>query len=130
MELKKSLTIFSVSSFVSFITLGYLGFAFVDKKCPPGVPYKLFILIIPLLYGIGGIINYQVVEKMGMRYSFIVGAIFGLLLSLVGRFKLHLPTLIFNYTKKTEYMVHMYAAFLYAIIFQLIITPLTTYIVN
>jgi hypothetical protein len=130
MELKKVLTIFIISSFVSLITLGYLGFAYIGKKCPTEVPYKLFLLFIPLLYGIFGIINYEVVEKIGMGYSFIIGAIFGLLLSLVGRFKLHLPTLIFNYTKKTEYMVHIYAAFLYAIIFQLIITPLTTYIVN
>jgi hypothetical protein len=130
MKIKKGLTVFIISSFVSLITLGYLGFAYIGKKCPLNVPYDLFLFFIPLLYGIGGLINYKVIENVGLRYSFVVGGLFGLLLSLVGRFKLHLPTLIFNFTKKTEYMVHIYAVILYAIIFQLIITPLTIYIVN
>ena len=50
--------------------------------------------------------------------------IFGILLSIIGRFGLDLPIKLFNFTKKTSYKVHIYAIILYAIIFRFIITPL------
>lgn len=127
-NIKKYLNIFIISGFVSFITIRYVGTAAIKKQCPTEFPFELFLLFIPLLYGIVGIINYNVTQYLGIKYSFIVGGLFGLFLSLVGRFGLNLPKLIFNFTKKTEWKVHIYAMVLYACIFQFIITPLTIYI--
>jgi hypothetical protein len=125
----KIVSIFIVSSFVSIITLAYVGQAYKKSNYPSDVPYGLFIFAIPLLYGIFGIINYGVIQQYGIAYSFVVGALFGLMLSLVGRFVLNLPTRIFNFTKATEYKVHPFAMLLYAGIFQFILTPLTQYVV-
>ena len=55
--------------------------------------------------------------------------IFGLLLSIIGRFSLNLPIKLFNFTKNTAYQVHIYAIILYAIIFRGIITPLINYFI-
>jgi len=128
LDIKKSVNIFIISSFVSLITIGYIGQAFVSQGCPFNVPYELFPIFIPMLYGIFGLVNYYVTENFGSKYSFLVGMIFGLLLSFIGRFGLNLPQLIFGFTKKTEYKVHIYAMVLYAIIFHFLITPLTLYI--
>jgi hypothetical protein len=122
---KKNASIFLISGLISVITLFYLGAAFRKHGSPASVPYHLFIIMIPLLYGLFGLINYYVVQKYGQFFSLLVGAVFGLLLSLIGRFILNLPILIFGFTKKTEYKVHIYATLLYAGIFQLIISPIT-----
>ena len=125
LNLKKYLNIFIISGFVSLITIGYIGRAFINKKCPTTIPYSVF-LIIPLLYGIFGVLNYY----LELKYSIVIGMIFGLSLSLIGRFNLNMPQLIFDFTKETEYKVHIIAIILYACIFRLIITPLTRYIVD
>jgi hypothetical protein len=127
---KDLINVFVMSSAVSIITLIYIGFAY-NKKCSlPNIHYELFPIFIPLLYGIFGIINFFVIQQVGSMYSFTVGAMLGLMLSIIGRFVLNLPVLIFNFTKHNEYKVHVYAMVLYASIFQLIVTPLTNYLVD
>ena len=122
----KNTRVFIISSIVSLITLGYLGVAYMRKGYPSTVPYKLFILVIPVAYGLFGIINKYVIKRFGIEYSLVVGALFGLILSSIGRFVLNLPQLLFNFTKETEYQVHLGAILLYACILRYIITPLTT----
>lgn len=119
------LKVIILSSLVSLITIGYVSNGYYKNNKPSKVPYNDIIIIIPILYGIMGIINYIVTSKLGINWSFIVGAIFGLLLSLVGRFVLDLPRLIFNFKKDNEYLVHIYAIMLYGCIFRFIITPIT-----
>jgi hypothetical protein len=125
MNTKKILNIFIVSSFVAMVTMIYIGNAFKNSGRPSHVPYELFPIFIPVLYGIFGLVNNYVGEK----YSFLVGASMGLLLSLIGRFILNLPIKIFKFTKDTASMVHLYAMLLYGLIFQFIVTPLVNYIV-
>ena len=127
---KNKINIFIISGFFSIITLSYIGVAYSKNACKSTIPYELIIVFMPLLYGIFGLVNYYVIMNYGLQYSFIVGMIFGLFLSIVGRFKLNLPILIFNFTKKSEYKVHIYATLLYACIFQLIISPITTYLIK
>ena len=122
----KNCRVFIISSIVSLITLGYLGLAYIKKGYPSNVPYKLFILVIPVVYGLFGIINKYVIGRFGIEYSLVCGALFGLILSYIGRFVLHLPQLLFDFTEETEYQVHLVAIVLYAGIFRYIITPLTT----
>ena len=128
MNLKTNLNVFFISSFISIITLGYIGIAYNKKNRPSTIPYELFPIFIPLLYGIFGVINYHIISNYGNNYSIIVGMIFGILLSTIGRFVLDLPTNLFNFTKNTSYKVHIYAMIMYAVIFRLLVTPLTSYI--
>jgi hypothetical protein len=127
--LKKSLIIFTASAFVSIITLLYVGMAFNKSNRPSNVPYELFPIIIPILYGIFGLINHFITDKYGDHLSLFVGAAFGLLLSFMGRFALDLPRKIFGFTQKNACLVHFYAVILYALIFRFLITPLTNYII-
>tara|TARA_B110000967_G_scaffold194991_1_gene224046 strand:+ start:230 stop:619 length:390 start_codon:yes stop_codon:yes gene_type:complete len=125
MKLKKLITIFLISSFISIITLGYIRIAYNNKNRPSTIPYELFPIFIPLLYGIFGLINYYIISNYGNNYSIIVGMVFGILLSIIGRFGLDLPIKLFNFTKNKSYKVHIYAIIIYAIIFRFIITPVT-----
>ena len=129
MTLKNSVNIFIISGFVSLITIGYVGFAHVKNQCPLDVPYELFPIVIPLLYGIFGLLNYYITTNYGNNYSVIVGIVFGLLLSSIGRFGMDLPVKLFDFTKETAYKVHIYAIILYALIFRVILTPLVNYII-
>jgi len=129
MNLKTILNVFLISSFISIITLGYTGIAYNNITRPSTIPYELFPIFIPLLYGIFGVINYYIISNYGNNYSIIVGMVFGILLSIVGRFGLDLPVKLFNFTKNTSYKVHIYAIIIYAIIFRLFVTSLTNYII-
>ena len=131
MELsKKNLNIFLNSSFFSVITIAYLGYAFYNKGRPQDVSFELFVIFIPLVYGIVGVINNYITEMYGDNYSLLVGGLLGILLSTIGRFVLNLPTKIFDFNKSTEYQVHLYAMILYALIFRFIITPVNNYLIK
>jgi hypothetical protein len=129
MNLKKNLSVFFISSFISIITLGYVGIAYKNNNRPSTIPYELFPIFIPLLYGIFGLINYYIITNYGNNYSIIVGMALGILLSIIGRFGLDLPIKLFNFTKNTSYQVHIYATIMYAMIFRLLVTPLINYII-
>ena len=127
---KEYLNSFFISGFMSIISFVYVGIAYRKHNRPSGIPYELFPIIIPLLYGIFGVINYYVINKYGIHYSFIVGMFLGLLLSVIGRYQFNLPILLFNYTKKTEWEVHLIAPLIYGAIFQFINTPLVQHIIK
>lgn len=129
MNNKNNLNVFIISSFVSLITLFYVGLYYTNKQSPIDISFHLFPIIIPILYGIFGLINKYVISKYGINYSILVGSVFGILLSSLGRFILNLPTKIFNFTNKNSYKVHIYAIIMYSFIFRFIITPLTNYLV-
>lgn len=129
MNLKKNINIFLISSFISIITLGYTGIAYKNNNHPSTIPYELFPIFIPLLYGIFGLINYYIITNYGNNYSTIVGMVFGILLSIIGRFGLNLPIKLFNFTKNTSYKVHVYAIIMYSVIFRWVITPSVNYII-
>ena len=119
-------SIFLRSSLASIITIGYIGFAYVNKQYPRNVPYGTFVVFLPILYGIFGLVNHFVIRNIGIEYSLVVGGLFGLMLSIVGRFIFNLPSILFNFTTDTEYMVHIYAIILYALILRYVITPITS----
>lgn len=122
--IKNITNIFFISSFMSIITLTYIGIAFRRSGRPSSIPYELFPIFIPILYGLFGLLNYYIITKYGNNYSILVGAIFGLFLSIIGRFVLNLPIKIFGYTKNTAYKVHIYAIIIYSLIFRFILSSL------
>jgi hypothetical protein len=128
--MSKNLTkVFLISSSLPMFlaTMVYLGNAYRNKNRPGEIPYEIIAIAVPLLYGIFGTINYYVISNYDRNYSLIVGAIFGLILSLFGRFVLDLPIKIFNFNKGNEYLVHVYAIVFYALLYRFLITPLAEY---
>lgn len=83
----------------------------------------MIVLLLPFAFGVFGVLNYNV-NKGGSYNSLLVGAIFGLLLSIVGRFYLDLPKKLFLLPNNKQYTVHLYAPVIYALIFYIIISPM------
>lgn len=128
----KHLIIFFLSSFFSIITFLYIGINYNKKKhtTAQDVPFFALPIIMPTLYGLMGILNYYAIKQFGNEASLLVGGAFGLALSLVGRKILKLPSKLLNFKKENEYQVHIIAPIVYALIFRLLITPMTNYIVK
>lgn len=126
----KNFKIFIISSSlpIFFITFSYIGYAIIKSKnykSTKNIHYELFPILIPLFFGIAGIINYHIIKKYNSNnMSLIVGAIFGLILSTIGRFYLKLPTKIFNFTNVNEWHSHIIAFLIYSCIFRFIMTPI------
>lgn len=115
---------FLASSLPAFaITMSYLAYGYAKQKRPNDVPYELFPLLVPIAFGIFGIINYNAI-KFGSYNSLLVGGVFGLLLSLIGRYYLDIPNKVFGLEGIKQRIVHMYSPILYALIFYIIISPM------
>lgn len=129
---KNILRAFIVSSSLPafFITALYLGYGVSNSKSRylPTTHYQWFMLIVPLLYGIFGSINYALI-KYNSNTSLVVGAALGIVLSVIGR-QLDLPQKLFGFTSRDEYLVHIYAAILYALIFFFIVNPLISFTIH
>jgi hypothetical protein len=104
---------------VFIITYTYLIYSYISNNKPKSIPITKILFMIPIIYGLAGIINYHYI-----KYSYIVGALFGLILSIFGRYIYNLPVLIFNLKKNNEYKVHIIAIILYSLIFQFILSPI------
>ena len=112
-----------------FITLGYLSYNYAKNQRPADIPIELFSLGIPLLFGIMSFINYNA-TKYGSYNSLLIGALFGIALSLVGRYYFDIPEKLFKMHKDKQKVVHMYAPVLYAAIFYFIISPMQDLLIN
>lgn len=124
-ELKNSLHAFIIgSSLVSvIISYTYIGLSNMQKKIIK--QYEFFPLGISLLFGFYNIVNYFIYQKLGNDNSAIIsGILMGLTLSSIGRFIFDLPIRLFDFSKKNEYTVHLYAMTLYSMIFYFIIQNL------
>jgi hypothetical protein len=133
MDLKREIHAFIIaSSIVSFfITALYIGYGMSqNKKQLQHIPHiEWSLLLMPIIYGIFGVLSYQRLRYFGLHGPMLMGGILGLILSLVGRFSLNLPKLLFGHDEN-EWLVHVYAVPLYALIFMYIVTPLQRYFVN
>jgi hypothetical protein len=105
------------------ITLSYLAYNYAKNQKPVDIPIEIFGLLVPLAFGIAGIINYNAI-KFGSYNSLLVGGIFGFALSLIGRFYYDIPSKLFGMQGDKQRIVHMYAPVMYALIFYIIISPL------
>lgn len=115
--------ILSSSLPVFAITMAYLSYNYAKNDQPKDIPIELFSVAIPLVFGIVGVINYNII-KIGSYNSILLGAIFGLALSLVGRYYYDIPAKLFKMHKDKQKVVHMYAPVLYAVIFYFILSPM------
>ena len=98
----------------------YIGLANASKDVIKR--YEFFPIMISLFMGIYNMVNYKLYEKYQSEIiPVLVGATFGVMLSIIGRFIFDLPIRLFSFTKENEWSVHIYAAITYAIIFYAII---------
>lgn len=129
--MKNTIISFFVSSFVSLLTIFYLGYYYrKSSSIKSGIDIEYFPIGISITYGLFGMINYRMIQMYGINISYVIGGIMGLLLSIIGRFIYKLPVKIFGFTNKNDYSVHFIAVVMYALIFRYIITPLTIYVLN
>ena len=127
---KQDIKAFTISSSIilTIFTLSYIGYAFNNSGRPSSVPFEMIAIGIPITFGIFGIINHYVVKKYGINYSLLVGLLLGLFFSIVGRFYLNLPKLIFGYNTDNEWQVHLYAIGIYSLLFRFVDTPFQFYL--
>ena len=124
-DYKKLLLAFVIGSSLPSVLISNLYIGLSNQRKDIVKRYEFFPLGIALLFGIYNIINYLLYKKLKNDSSaIIIGILFGLTLSLIGRFIFDLPTRLFNFTKSNEYIVHMYASILYSFVFFFIIQNL------
>lgn len=111
---------FITGALTSLLTIAYVGRAYYKAGSPPDVPFRTIALTLPILYGLA---NYILVVRLknSRAGAFAVGLVFGLLLSLFGRFMLDLPQKIFGFSPDREWVVHGSAMALYAVIFGVVL---------
>jgi hypothetical protein len=125
MEYKKLLLAFIIGSSLPSVIISnlYIGMANTNKDIIKR--YEFYPLGIALLFGVSNIINYMIYKYLNSDISAIIsGVLLALTLSFIGRFIFDLPTKLFHFTKKNEYMVHIYASVLYSSIFYFIVQNL------
>ena len=111
---------FIIGSNVSIFPIFYTGLYFY-KKNSVNISRSKFartMVILPFLYGclfvILDVILSRAITNLRTRL-FVMGAISGLIYSLIGRFLLHLPSKIY-YTNNPN-LVHLYAPIMYSLIY-------------
>ena len=120
------------SILITLITLLYVGYAFRKAGRPSDIPYELYAIFIPIMYGVFNVANVYLQKKYKFcpNISLAVGALFGLLLSFFGRFGYDLPKRIFEFSEQTESRVHIIAPVMYALIFRFIVQPVNEYVLD
>lgn len=109
--------LFLSSASFSVITLLYLGAAWRRSGAPSSVPIEQMAVLMPILYGLAGVANRQVIRAVGTpNAALLTGAVFGLALSLVGRFYYELPERIFDNMSGAK--ASLTAIVLYAAVFR------------
>jgi hypothetical protein len=131
-SLNKTMLSFIISSSLpSFIiTALYVGYGMsMNKESMSSIGAEWYMILIPLIYGIFGTLSYELgtLTNSWTNNTVIVailGGLMGLLLSLIGRYYLSLPTKIFGMDGSNANSVHWKAIVLYLFIFVLIVNPL------
>jgi len=122
---KKLLLAFIIGSSLPSVLVSNIYIGMANSKKDIVKRYEFFPLGVSLLFGLYNIINYLLYKRLkNDSSSIIMGIIYGLTLSIIGRFIFDLPTRLFHFTKQNEYMVHVYASILYSLIFYFIIQNL------
>lgn len=122
-KINRLVPLFVINSFASVITLGYLHMI---HTTPPLGDWVY--VTMPYLYGIAGLINIWAIEYTNnINASILIGGLFGVLLSIIGRFWLDIPVKLLGYNKNNAHNVHIFAFGLYALIFRFVIGYLNNF---
>jgi len=107
---------FILGSTVAFYPLVYLGRAYSKLSCKEMKDIDLFSIyyLLPIVYGL----TYVLLKKR-IKNLFVLGAVAGLIYSLIGRFLLNLPSRLFKMRNPNH--VHIYAMVMYSLIYGILI---------
>jgi len=125
---------------VSIVTTLYVGIAYSLQKRRGGasfslvtrnVPIEWITLVSSIVYGlVSVVIKKTIIDKNGKRdagasanWALLYGALTGLAFSLVGRFGMDLPSLLFGMNAQDAWRVHVGAPVLYALVFRFYVYP-------
>jgi len=104
---------------VPYITLNYVKRAYNAADEKPDVSLQTLNVGIQIAYGLANMVNIHFGNTFQSAIS--VGAVFGEILSLIGRYKYDLPVKIFKFSSSNAWKVHIIAPVLYAFIFGTLI---------
>lgn len=123
--MKKILLAFIIGSSLPAVLTSnlYIGGANASKNIIKR--YEFYPLILSALTGLANVVNYKIYEKyQNELIPVITGISFGIFVSSIGRFMFDYPVKMFSFTRENEWLVHVYAAILYASIFYMTIHTL------
>ena len=113
----------------ALITFAYTGLAFhrAGHGKATALHYEVMPYVVLTIIGAGSALNVwlRALVKNKLVATAIAGALTGLVMSLVGRFRFDLPRKIFGHTAENAWQVHVKAMLLYAVIFVMVVQPLT-----
>ena len=116
------------SYFVTIFPFSYLGLN--NLKTNTIKSYEYVPLFLPIYFGIINVISYFIKTNNEQQKMFIIGAISGLILSLIGWKIFNLPNKLFNIKLNQEYKVVFIAMILYSLIFGIIVHNLNKNIIK
>jgi len=114
----------TIGGLISFV---YIGYGFYNWRNGDGstsntaynLPFEWMMGIVLILLGLFNVIAQNLIHESTDHWygwNFIVGAMFGLMLSSIGRFGFDFPVLVFGFTRSDEWTVHLHAMLLYGIV--------------
>ncbi len=114
----------------------YMGRSYDRAGCPcdltffgnPDLKFWLYPIVVPVLFGlanVGVVLLQDSLDVDPWLIAAFVGAVFGFLLSLVGRFGFDFPRRVFGFeTERAQASVHWMAPVAYALIFAVVVQGL------
>jgi len=109
---------------IIFFPLVYLGVNAASKGVTHlrEIPYPHITALLPLVYGLLNVVGERFFTEVVpiadvVTRAIMVGAIGGLVLSLIGRFYLKIPAVLFEMPEEEQWMVHVVAILLYSVVF-------------
>ena len=107
----------------SFISIMYIGSGFAEWRQSGNWDvnefndFEMSIMAVLILIGLANVLAQNLVAVTGSYWmNVLVGILFGLMLSSMGRFGYGFPIKVFGFTESNEWTVHMYAALLYGLV--------------
>lgn len=105
------------------VSFGYIGAGFANWRkggsWNPNVDVNNFewmMASVLILLGLFNVVGQNLVKAYGYYWNFIIGALFGLTLSIIGRFGFDFPVKVFDFNRDNDWTVHLYAALLYGLV--------------
>ena len=122
---KKLLLAFVIGSSLPSVLVSNLYIGIANSRKDIVKRYEFFPLGVALLFGLYNILNYLLYKNIKSDVSaIIIGILYALTLSSIGRFGMDLPVRLFDFTRDNEYMIHIYASILYTGVFYFIVQNL------
>ncbi len=126
LSLKENLISFLIGASVigSLVSFGYIGAGFAKWRKSGNWDvsmdvnkFEWMMFSVMILLGLFNVLAQNLVEEYNWYgWNVIIGALFGLTLSLIGRFGFDFPVKVFDFNRSNEMMVHLYAMLLYGFV--------------